>query len=128
MKRKIFVAVGIVGSILILPGCAPKQQMAASPPPEAGVVTIQAGPLPITTELPGRIDPVRTAQVRARVAGILLKRVFELGIAVGFERKPVKRRVYSPAVGCAEPKLDRQSSFADVRMLLEREAFVELHL
>ncbi len=79
MKRKIFVAVGIVGSILMLPGCAQKQQMAAPPPPEVGVVTIQAGPLPITTELPGRIDAVRTAQVRARVAGILLKRVFEEG-------------------------------------------------
>ncbi|HEY5233737.1 MAG TPA: efflux RND transporter periplasmic adaptor subunit [Verrucomicrobiae bacterium] len=82
MKRKIFVAVGIFGSILMLPGCAQKQQMAAPPPPEVGVVTIQAGPLPITMELPGRIDAVRTAQVRARVAGILLKRVFEEGSEV----------------------------------------------
>ena len=82
MKRKFFIAAGIVGSILILPGCAPKQQMAAPPPPEVGVVTIQAGPLPITMELPGRIDAVRTAQVRARVAGILLKRVFEEGSEV----------------------------------------------
>jgi membrane fusion protein (multidrug efflux system) len=80
MKRKIFIAVGIVGAILILlPGCGQKQQNFAPPPPEVGVVTIQAGPLPITTELPGRIDPMRTAQVRARVAGILLKRVFEEG-------------------------------------------------
>ena len=71
-------AAGIVGTILILPGCAPKQQMAA-PPPEVGVVTIQAAPLPITTELPGRIDAVRTAQVLARVAGIVLKRVFTEG-------------------------------------------------
>jgi membrane fusion protein (multidrug efflux system) len=79
MKRKILIAVGVVGSILILPGCAQKQQMAAPPPPEVGVITIQSEPLPITTELPGRIDAVRTAQVRARVAGILLKRVFEEG-------------------------------------------------
>jgi membrane fusion protein (multidrug efflux system) len=64
--------------LLALAGCGKKQQNVA-PPPEVGVVTIQAGPLPITTELPGRIDPVRTAQVRARVAGILLKRVFEEG-------------------------------------------------
>ncbi|HEY3931747.1 MAG TPA: efflux RND transporter periplasmic adaptor subunit [Verrucomicrobiae bacterium] len=64
--------------LLALAGCGKKQQNVA-PPPEVGVVTIQAGSLPITTELPGRIDPVRTAQVRARVAGILLKRVFEEG-------------------------------------------------
>src|SRR5271170_246808 len=83
MKRKIFLAVGIAGATLILlPGCGHKQQMAAPPPPEVGVVTIQAKPLPITTELPGRIDPVRTAQVRARVAGILLKRVFTEGTDV----------------------------------------------
>jgi membrane fusion protein (multidrug efflux system) len=65
--------------LLTLAGCGKKQQAGAMPPPEVGVVTIQSEPLPITTELPGRIDPVRTAEVRARVAGILLKRVFEEG-------------------------------------------------
>lgn len=49
------------------------------PPPEVGVIAVQAAPVPITSELPGRIDPVRTAEVRARVAGILLKRVFTEG-------------------------------------------------
>ena len=66
-------------ALFLLAGCGHKQQMAAPPPPEVGVVTIQVAPLPITTELPGRIDPERTAEVRARVAGILLKRVFTEG-------------------------------------------------
>jgi membrane fusion protein (multidrug efflux system) len=66
-------------ALFLLAGCGHKQQMAAPPPPEVGVVTIQAEPLPITTELPGRIDPVRTAEVRARVAGILLKQVYREG-------------------------------------------------
>jgi len=66
-------------ALFILAGCGQKQQNFTPPPPDVGVVTIQAEPLPITTELPGRIDPVRTAEVRARVAGILLKRVFEEG-------------------------------------------------
>ena len=65
--------------MLALAGCGQKQQMAAPPPPEVAVMTIQTEALPITTELPGRIDAVRTAEVRARVAGILLKRVFEEG-------------------------------------------------
>lgn len=80
MKWKIFTAAGIAGAILIvLSGCGKKQQNLAPPPPEVGVITIQSAPLPITMELPGRIDPVRTAQVRARVAGILLKRIFTEG-------------------------------------------------
>jgi len=52
------------------------------PPPEVGVVTITPGPVALTTELPGRIDPVRVAQVRARVDGIVLHREFREGADV----------------------------------------------
>jgi membrane fusion protein, multidrug efflux system len=67
-------------------GCGPKQaasQTQAEPPPvEVGVATVKAEPVPVTTELPGRIDAVRVAQVRARVAGILLKQLFKEGADV----------------------------------------------
>ena len=53
-------------------GCG-KKTASLPPPPEVGVVTVATKPLPVTTELPGRIDAVRTEEVRARVAGILLK-------------------------------------------------------
>jgi membrane fusion protein (multidrug efflux system) len=67
-------------ALFSLAGCGQKQQQAsAPPPPEVGVITVQTAPLPITTELPGRIDPVRTAEVRARVAGILLKQAYREG-------------------------------------------------
>jgi membrane fusion protein (multidrug efflux system) len=66
-------------AMLALTGCGKKPQASAPPPPEVGVMTIQAEALPLTTELPGRIDPVRTAEVRARVAGILLKQVYREG-------------------------------------------------
>jgi len=49
------------------------------PPPEVGVVTIAPESVALTTELPGRIDPVRVAQVRARVDGIVLHRNFREG-------------------------------------------------
>src|SRR5215469_15996032 len=52
------------------------------PPPPVDVITIKSQPLSITTELPGRIDPVRTAQVNARVDGIVLDREFEQGSEV----------------------------------------------
>src|SRR5579859_7079687 len=52
------------------------------PPPLVNVITVQPLPLPITTELPGRIDSERIAQVNARVDGIVLHRYFEQGSTV----------------------------------------------
>jgi membrane fusion protein (multidrug efflux system) len=52
---------------------------AAPPPPEVGVVTVQPRSVGLTTELPGRLEASRVAQVRARAAGILQKRVFTEG-------------------------------------------------
>src|SRR5450830_300402 len=40
------------------------------PPPQVGVVTVQPGNVGIETELPGRVEASRVAQVRARAAGI----------------------------------------------------------
>ncbi|MFT3778265.1 MAG: efflux RND transporter periplasmic adaptor subunit [Ottowia sp.] len=51
----------------------------APPPPEVAVVTVQPGVVPLTTELPGRLEASRVAQVRARATGILTKRVFSEG-------------------------------------------------
>jgi len=63
-----------------LAGCGNKQSAPMMPPPsEVGVVTITSADLPVTTELPGRLDAVRTAQVRARATGILLKQIYKEG-------------------------------------------------
>ena len=50
--------------------------------PEVGVVTIAPESVALTTELPGRIAPVRVAQVRARVDGVVLNRNFREGADV----------------------------------------------
>ncbi|OQW89898.1 MAG: efflux transporter periplasmic adaptor subunit [Rhodoferax ferrireducens] len=49
------------------------------PPAEVGVVTVTPGDVGLITELPGRLEASRVAQVRARVAGILQKRLFTEG-------------------------------------------------
>jgi membrane fusion protein (multidrug efflux system) len=52
------------------------------PPPQVSVETVTTQPLTITTELNGRLVSPRTAEVRARVAGIVLQRVYREGTDV----------------------------------------------
>ena len=49
------------------------------PAPEVGVVVAAPGDVGLVTELPGRLEASRVAQVRARASGILLKREFREG-------------------------------------------------
>jgi membrane fusion protein, multidrug efflux system len=54
----------------------------AKPSPQVAVVTVQPSPRPIIRELPGRIAPMRVAEIRARVAGIVMERLFQQGAEV----------------------------------------------
>ncbi|MGV7209082.1 efflux RND transporter periplasmic adaptor subunit [Oxalobacteraceae bacterium A2-2] len=67
---------------LSLSACGGKggdQAAAAPPPPPVAYVTVAPAPLTLTTELPGRLEASRIAQVRARTAGIVLQRVYQEG-------------------------------------------------
>jgi membrane fusion protein (multidrug efflux system) len=75
----------VLSALGILAGCDEKkapQQAMAFPPSAVSVITTVAEPLPITNELPGRIAPTQIAEVRPRVSGIVVKRVFEQGSMV----------------------------------------------
>lgn len=65
-------------------GCGRNEAPAAAGDalPVVQAVTVQPAPLALSSELPGRIEPVRVAEVRARVAGIVLRRHFEEGADV----------------------------------------------
>ena len=69
----------------LLAACGPKASAPAAapgggmPPAQVGVVTVQPQTVPIITELPGRLEASRIAQVRARVAGIVQQRNFVEG-------------------------------------------------
>jgi len=52
------------------------------PAPEVGVVTATFQTVALQNELPARVEPIRTAQVRARVDGVVLKRSFTEGSMV----------------------------------------------
>ncbi|MBB5030614.1 efflux RND transporter periplasmic adaptor subunit [Prosthecobacter vanneervenii] len=59
-------------------GPPPAAPMAAGPL-EVGVITVKTSPVTLTQDLPGRISAFRVAEVRARVSGIVLKRLFKEG-------------------------------------------------
>jgi membrane fusion protein (multidrug efflux system) len=64
-------------------GCGKaQQQQMQMPPPEVGVVVAKAQAVPLTRDLVGRLSATRTADVRARVAGVLQKRVYTEGTDV----------------------------------------------
>lgn len=50
-----------------------------APPPEVGVVTVQPGNVPLEKDLVGRLAPFRSADVRARVPGVVKRRTYEEG-------------------------------------------------
>jgi membrane fusion protein (multidrug efflux system) len=52
------------------------------PPATVGVIRVANESVALQTELPGRVSPVRVAQVRARVNGVVLKRLFREGSEV----------------------------------------------
>lgn len=74
--------VGLAGAAVLLGGCGRSGGAAAPavpPAPEVGVVTVASGAAALQTELPGRTEAYRVAQVRARAAGILQRRLFREG-------------------------------------------------
>ena len=76
-------------AVTLLSACGKKDDAQAAPgagakmpAPEVGVITTKFESVALQTELPARAEPVRTAQVRARVNGVVLKRLFTEGSEV----------------------------------------------
>ncbi|MDF3831400.1 efflux RND transporter periplasmic adaptor subunit [Cupriavidus basilensis] len=79
-SQRITCVAAAVLSALALSACGDKKpQAGAMPPPEVGVVTVTPTTVAVVNELPGRLEGVRTAEVRARVAGIVLSRNYREG-------------------------------------------------
>ncbi|MBI5128749.1 MAG: efflux RND transporter periplasmic adaptor subunit [Rhodopseudomonas palustris] len=79
-----FTAIALACLAPVLAGCnEPKVANAATPEkPEVGTITIKAHARAIVRELPGRIAPIRVADVRPRVSGIVVHRPFQQGSEV----------------------------------------------
>lgn len=81
MPRSIVPLAGLLALVLV--GCGKDLTNTTPPaPPEVGVITVATRTVPVVVELPGRVSAPRVAEVRARAAGILLKREFTEGADV----------------------------------------------
>ena len=69
----------VAGAAVLLAACHHHVPPPAPPPPKVSVVTLRTQSVPIVTELPGRVNAYRTADVRPQVNGIILRRLFVEG-------------------------------------------------
>ncbi len=98
---------------------------AAPPPPEVGVVTVSLGDVGLVTELPGRLEASRVAQVRARAAGILQKRLFTEGsdVRAGQALFSIDAAPYQATYASAQASVARaQANLSQATALAERYA------
>ncbi|UCJ18581.1 efflux RND transporter periplasmic adaptor subunit [Pseudomonas sp. MM211] len=116
-KKPAFAAMvsAIALATLTLAGCS---EDAAPPPqqaPTVGIVTLQAEPYTLTTELPGRTAAFRIAEVRPQVDGIIQKRLFKEGTEVkaGQQLYQIDASVYEAAAKSAQATLASAKSLAE---------------
>lgn len=82
-NRPYTTTLAIAAALLGLAACSkPQEAPPAAPPPSVTVLKLQAAPVVLSDELPGRVAAFRTADIRPQVGGIVLRRLFEQGADV----------------------------------------------
>ncbi len=131
LNRKM-TAILLAATLTACGGDAQKSQGNSGGPPalEVEVVTLVPGQAITTQELPGRLQAVRTAQVRARVEGIVEKRLFEEGSDVrsGTTLFSIDPRGYQATfdaamadVAVARLTLERNKSLLEIKAVSQQE-------
>lgn len=107
---------------LLLAGCS-SEAPPAPPPPEVNIVTVQSQAVPNVIELPGRVQAYRTSEVRARVDGIVERRLFDEGsfVSAGKALFRIDPRQLSASANAARAQLARaQATAANARQVVNR--------
>ena len=117
-----------MGLSALLAACGPGAAPPAGPPggmplAEVGVVTVAPGDIGLFTELPGRLEASRVAQVRARAAGILQKQLFREGsdVKAGQALFEIDASPYQATYASAQASLARaEANLMQARAQAER--------
>ncbi|PIX76496.1 MAG: efflux transporter periplasmic adaptor subunit, partial [Rhodocyclales bacterium CG_4_10_14_3_um_filter_68_10] len=95
------------------------------PPPEVEVIRVERGAAELTRELPGRLQAVKSAQVRARVEAIVEKRLFREGseVRAGQTLFKLDDRTYRAAALAAQAEVAvRRAQLERLEVLLPEKA------
>lgn len=101
----------VLASALAMAACGKKDGGHAQKPPMVSVMTVKPTTVTVESELTGRLKPIRESEVRARVAGVLLKRLFVEGSYVK-EGQPLFQIDNAPYVASLQ---SAQASLATAR-------------
>jgi membrane fusion protein (multidrug efflux system) len=119
---------GAAALAAMVSGCGGGDNKAAAAPalpPEVGVITAAPGRADLSTELPGRLEAFRVAQVRARAAGILNKRLFTEGsdVKAGQPLFEIDAAPYRATLASAQAQLARaEANLLQAQALADRYA------
>jgi membrane fusion protein (multidrug efflux system) len=99
---------------LFVAACGKQQGTPEMPPPEVGVVVVHAKAVPVTREASARLAPTRASDVRARVPGVLQKRLYKEGSMVkeGQLLMEIDPAPYQAALNVAAANLEQANAAA----------------
>jgi membrane fusion protein (multidrug efflux system) len=126
--RSVHVVAGVL-AVVALAACGKKDGAGGAPPgggmppAQVGVITVAPQQVGLASELPGRLEASRVAQVRARVAGIVQKRLFREGgdVKAGQPLFSIDASPYRAALQSAQAALARsQANLAQASAQAER--------
>ena len=119
MKR---ILAGMFASLLLAACSGPEQPPAPQAVP-VKAVTVANQSIPNVIELPGRVEPVRQAEVRARVTGIVQERLYEEGtiVSAGQPLFRIDPRELRAAYAQTQASLERaRATAANAKAVVER--------
>lgn len=105
----------ICAAVFSLSACTEEEKPSqAPPPPKVEVTTVKAQSVPNIVELPGRVQAVRVAQIRARVDGVIQRRLYEEGTEVeaGTALFQIDPREMQANLNAAQAALERAKATA----------------
>lgn len=106
----------VLVTAFLLVACSEDENAAQSapPPPEVEVIRVQPRPIPHIVELPGRVQAVRVAEIRARVNGIIQRRLYEEGtdVEAGTALFQIDPRAMKANLNAAQAALQRAQATA----------------